>query len=331
MKYRQIPNTDLNVSTVGLGTWVFSSADWGDETTEKSSIDIIHAAGDAGVNFIDSAPVYGWGEVEKIVGKAIKGRRDKYIVATKCGLAWTEPGEVFFRCSRRKSLEKELDESLQRLGVDYIDLYQVHWPDFQIHPEGAMEILNDFVKKGKVRYIGVANFPVCTLDDYRRYGNVVSSQVLFNMIDRNADFFDEVRLFYRSQDEMLPYCEKNHVAMIPYAPLCQGLLTGTYNLNSKLGENDIRMANPNFVGERFKRNLHIVSELKEVADSIGKPMTQLAINWLLKFKPVVSVIAGSTNVDYLMDNIATADWEMDDETFARCNSILEKYSAPAEK
>lgn len=331
MKYRQIPNTDLNVSTIGLGTWVFSGSDWGDETTEQSSIDIIHAAGDEGVNFIDCAPIYGWGEVEKIVGKALKGRRDKYIVATKGGLAWTDPGEIFFRCSRRKSLQQELNNSLKSLGVDYIDLYQIHWPDFQIGAEGAMDVLNDFVKQGKIRNIGVANFPVCTLDEYRQFGPVVSSQVLFNMIDRNADFFDETRLFYHSQDEVMPYCEKNNVAVIPYAPLCQGLLTGTYSVGTKLDAGDIRMANPNFVGERFERNLRLVSDLKGVANEIGKPLSQLAINWLLKFKPVVSVIAGSTNVEYLRDNIRATDWEMDDATFSKCNNLIAKHTGETGK
>ncbi|MDN5311345.1 MAG: hypothetical protein PWQ68_318 [Thermoanaerobacteraceae bacterium] len=324
MLKRRIGTTELEASVIGYGCWVISGSDFWTGTGDESSIKAVQTAYDMGINFFDVAPVYGFGHAEELLGKALKGKRGKVIIASKCGLVWDDQKRITNLLSKR-SILKEIDDSLRRLGTDYIDIYQMHWPDYNTPIEETMDALNQIKKEGKIRYIGASNFPVKLLNEARKYGEIVSHQCLYNMIDRNADFYHNIPLYYRTEEEIIPDCKENKTAFIPYSPLCQGLLTGTFKPGENFDEKDVRNANPELKGEKLARNLQIVEELKKVAERIGKPLSQIALNWLIKNETVTTIIAGATKTAHIKDNVESAAWELDDETYKEINTILDKY------
>lgn len=321
MKYRKIGNTELNCSEIGFGSWVISGGDAWTDTDDQTSMQVLQKAYDEGINFFDAAPAYGMGHAEELLGKAIKPFRKDCIIATKCGIVWNDRGDVY-RLLSKESIFREVEDSLRRMQTDYIDLYQVHWPDFQVPVNQTMEALMKLKEQGKIRYIGVCNTPVFEMDDMRRYGEIVSSQNLYNMIDRNSKYFNMDPLLYETEKEILPYCEKNGMGFIPYAPLCQGLLTGSFKRGQNFHKTDVRNVNRNLVGANLQKNLETVERVRQVADEIGHKMSQLAINYLLKKEVVTTVIAGSTKTEFLMDNIASLDWQLDNTTYEKLNCIL---------
>lgn len=324
MLKRRIGTTELEASVIGYGCWVISGSDFWTGTGDESSIKAVQTAYDMGINFFDVAPVYGFGHAEELLGKALKGKRGKVIIASKCGLVWDDQKRITNLLSKR-SILKEIDDSLRRLGTDYIDIYQMHWPDYNTPIEETMDALNQIKKEGKIRFIGASNFPVKLLNEARKYGEIVSHQCLYNMIDRNADFYHNIPLYYRTEEEIIPDCKENKTAFIPYSPLCQGLLTGTFKPGENFDEKDVRNANPELKGEKLARNLQIVEELKKVAERIGKPLSQIALNWLIKNETVTTIIAGATKTAHIKDNVESAAWELDDETYKEINTILDKY------
>ncbi|AYO29793.1 aldo/keto reductase [Biomaibacter acetigenes] len=324
MLKRRIGTTELEASVIGYGCWVISGSDFWTGTGDESSIKAVQTAYDMGINFFDVAPVYGFGHAEELLGKALKGKRGKIIIASKCGLVWDDQKRITNLLSKR-SILKEIDDSLRRLGTDYIDIYQMHWPDYNTPIEETMDALNQIKKEGKIRYIGASNFPVKLLNEARKYGEIVSHQCLYNMIDRNADFYHNIPLYYRTEEEIIPDCKENKTAFIPYSPLCQGLLTGTFKPGENFDEKDVRNANPELKGEKLARNLQIVEELKKVAERIGKPLSQIALNWLIKNETVTTIIAGATKTAHIKDNVESAAWELDNETYKEINTILDKY------
>lgn len=325
MERRRIGNTELEASVIGFGCWILSGSDFWTGTDDESSIRAVEAAYDMGINFFDVAPVYGYGHAEELLGKALKGKRDKVIIASKCGLVWDDTKRTTNLLSK-ESILREIDESLKRLRTDYIDIYQMHWPDYNTPIEETMDALNQLKKEGKIRYIGASNFPIKLLDEARKYGEIVSHQCLYNMINRNSDFYHNIPLYYKTEEEVIPHCRENHIAFIPYSPLCQGLLTGTFKLEERnFHEKDVRNANPELQGERLKRNLKIVEELKQIAHRIGRPISQVALNWLRKNEVVTTIIVGATKISHIKDNIESTTWELDDETYREINAVLEKY------
>ncbi|RKL64456.1 aldo/keto reductase [Thermoanaerobacteraceae bacterium SP2] len=324
MLKRRIGTTELEASVIGYGCWVISGSDFWTGTGDESSIKAVQTAYDMGINFFDVAPVYGFGHAEELLGKALKGKREKVIIASKCGLVWDNQKRITNLLSKR-SILKEIDDSLRRLGTDYIDIYQMHWPDYNTPIEETMDALNQIKKEGKIRFIGASNFPVKLLNEARKYGEIVSHQCLYNMIDRNADFYHNIPLYYKTEEEIIPDCKENKTAFIPYSPLCQGLLTGTFKPGENFDEKDVRNANPELKGEKLARNLQIVEELKKVAERIGKPLSQIALNWLIKNETVTTIIAGATKTAHIKDNVESAAWELDDETYKEINTILDKY------
>lgn len=324
MLKRRIGTTELEASVIGYGCWVISGSDFWTGTGDESSVKAVQTAFDMGINFFDVAPVYGFGHAEELLGKALKGKRDKVIIASKCGLVWDDQKRIKNLLSK-KSILKEIDDSLRRLGTDYIDIYQMHWPDYNTPIEETMEALNQIKKQGKIRYIGASNFPIKLLNEVRRYGEIVSHQCLYNMIDRNADFYHNIPLYYKTEEEIIPDCKANKTAFIPYSPLCQGLLSGNFKPGINFDEKDVRNANPELKGEKLARNLQIVEELKKVAERISKPLSQIALNWLIKNETVTTIIAGATKTAHIKDNVESAAWELDDETYKEINTILDKY------
>jgi len=324
MLKRRVGTTDLEASVLGFGCWVISGKDFWTGTDDETSMKAIQTAFELGINFFDVAPVYGFGHAEELLGKALKGKRDKVIISSKCGQVWDDTRKISNLLSKQ-SIFKEIDGSLKRLGTDYIDIYQMHWPDYGTPIEETMNALNQIKKAGKIRYIGASNFPIKLLKEARRYGDIVSHQCLYNMIDRNAVSYHGIPLYYKTEEEIIPDCKENKIAFIPYSPLCQGLLTGTFKRGKNFDDTDVRNANPELQGEKLFRNLQIVEELKKISNRIEKSLSQLALNWLVKNETVTTIIAGATKISHIKNNIESTTWELDDETYQEINSILDKY------
>ncbi|MFW5688811.1 MAG: aldo/keto reductase, partial [Spirochaetota bacterium] len=225
MDYRTLGTTDLKVSAVCIGTWAIGGDFWGD-VDDQNSINAIHAGLDHGANFIDTAPAYGAGHSEEVVGRALKGRRDKVVLATKVGVRRTKT--QFIHDLSPESIREEIDDSLRRLDVDVIDLYQIHWPDNKTPFEDVMAVLTKAQEAGKFRYLGVSNFSVEQLEDIRQYGEIVSLQPHYSLLKRDIE------------GTIVDYCVDNSIGIINYGTLAGGILTGKFKELPDLPEGDNR-------------------------------------------------------------------------------------------
>lgn len=318
MKYRSTSRFPEQISVIGLGCWELSGSNVWQGSNDEDSIKVVHKALKAGINFFDVAPVYGFGHAEEILGRAIEGfPRDKILIATKCGLIWDEHKRIK-RCLKPESVFQEIDQSLKRLKTDYVDLYQLHWPDPNTPIEETLDALTKLQKEGKIRYIGLSNFSRDIASKVLPY--ISSMQGLYNMFERNATSYHSIPLEYRSEKEILPFCERNGLAFFPYSPLMQGILTGKFLENEVFV--DVRSANPKLSGEEFKKYIGVVRKLMEISREIGKPLSQVSINWLLKHEVITSIIAGATNPSHIEENVKALDWEMDDEVYRHIEKII---------
>lgn len=307
MKYRPIGNSGLSASVVGLGAWVLGGGQpWGKEPDDAESIRTIQAALDLGINLIDTAPAYGWGRSERVVGQAIKGRRDKAIIATKCGLWWEDSRGSFFaeldgkkmnRSLRPDTIQNEIENSLRRLGVECIDLYQTHWPsmppDFTPIAD-TMATLRKLQDQGKIRALGVSNVSLKELEDNLRYGGIVSNQFRYSMLHREAEV------------EILPFCARNNLATLTYMSLEQGLLTGKIGLDRvfKPGEFRANTAwNDWFIPANRKRVLAMLASWSDLADKYACSLSQLVLAWTAAQPGVTHVLAGGRTVEQVQENV----------------------------
>jgi aryl-alcohol dehydrogenase-like predicted oxidoreductase len=269
MEFATIPGTSLGVSRVGLGTWAIGGWMWGG-TDEEESVQTISAAVERGVNLIDTAPAYGFGRSEEIVGRAIaEGRlRSRVFIATKVGLEWTD-GKVFRNASRDRIL-CEATDSLRRLRTDYIDIYQVHWPDPLVPIEETAEAMQTLFDQGKIRAIGVSNFSVLQIVRFRRVAKLHVVQPPFNLFERKID------------KELLPYCRESGLATLTYGALCRGLLSGKLQVGAHFEGDDLRLTDPKFQPPRYSQYLAAVRRLDQFArQRYGKRVIHLAVRWLL--------------------------------------------------
>jgi aryl-alcohol dehydrogenase-like predicted oxidoreductase len=322
MKTKTVAKIDEALSAVGVGCWAIGG-DW-NNTTDQSSIEAVQRAIDLGINLFDVAPVYGFGHAEEVLGKALKGSRQKVLIASKCGLVWDAQRNITNDLTA-KNVRREIDDSLRRLNTDYIDIYQLHWPDPNTSIEETMEALHAIKEAGKIRYIGVSNFSVELTKQAMEFGTVVSYQGLYNMLERNPQSYHDIPLVYRAQEEILPFCQKYGLAFFPYSPLFQGLLAGKFKASGNFDDSDMRASNPNLKGERFQFYLEIVEKLKGFAQEIGKPLSQIAINWLIKQDAVTSVICGVRNIHHVEGNVTSVEWELTDEMMTQIEEILAPY------
>jgi len=320
--YKKVSKVKEEISAVGIGCWNFGG-DW-DGFDEQKYIDIVHAAIDAGINLFDVAPVYGWSRSEKILGKAIKGQRDKVIIASKGGLLWDE-NRVTRNDLSKASLLKEIDESLTRLQTDYIDIYQMHWPDPNVSLEETADALNIMRKAGKIRHVGLSNFSQKDVEEMMQYTDVECQQSLYNMLERNTSSYHGIPLEYACEDEVIPNVLKWGQVFLPYSPLFQGLLTGRFSQGKYFSKDDIRNANPKFAGDAIDKYLNAANEIQKVADEIGRPMSQVALNWLRSNPAVTSIISGASSVQQLESNVACCSWDLDRETLDRLDKITEPF------
>ncbi|WP_028782528.1 aldo/keto reductase [Thalassobacillus devorans] len=308
----QISNTDMKASRIGLGTWAIGGWMWGG-TDEKESIRTIHTALDKGVNLIDTAPVYGFGRSEEIIGKAVKehGNRDDIILATKVGLDWKD--EQPFRNGSKERIHQEIDDSLRRLQTDYIDIYQVHWPDPVSPIDETAEALNYLYKQGKIRAIGVSNFTPEQMDYFREAAPLHTLQPPYNLFEREAE------------NDLLPYVQENHMSSLLYGSLCRGLLSGKMTKDRNFEGDDLRKEDPKFQSPRFEQYLSAVDELDKLAqDRFGKRVLHLALKWVIEQPGANIALMGVRRPDQ-MDPIDELDFEIDNESMHDMDEILMRH------
>ena len=316
MKSRKLGGTDLHFSTIGLGTFAIGGAGWAaswGKQDDNDSIATILKALDEGINWIDTAPIYGLGHSEEIVGKAIKGLSRKPIISTKCGLIGDETGGVSNRL-KKESVKNEVEASLKRLGIEAIDLYFVHWPIPDEDIEEAWGAIAEAVKEGKVRYAAASNFSVEQLERVRAIHPVAALQNCYNMLNRELEA------------EILPYCGRNNIGVVPWGPIGHGMLTGKFTRErvKNLDEHDGFRRNmvTHFKEPEFSINLELVEKLKAIADKNNRTLAQLAIAWVLRRPEVTSAIVGGRKPSQIEENAAAGDWELPPAEIPEIDALL---------
>ena len=310
MQKRLLGDSGLEVSAIALGTWAMGGAveTWG-RVDDRESIAAIHQALDLGINLVDTAPIYGLGHSEEIVGKVIQGRRSEVLVATKCGLLFPKSSdELPPRCLSRGSILRECEDSLRRLRTDVIDVYQCHWPDPETHIRETMDALTTLLKQGKIRAIGLSNFSCEQMTAAREFGPVHCLQPPFSMLQ------------LRAAEDLIPYCVEHRIGVLAYSPLSKGLLTGKFDKDSRF--EGIRSQDPEFLGERYRRNLGIVDQLGKIAAGYDKTVTQLVINWTASFRGVTAPIVGAKRPSQVVENAGGMGWTIGEEDRARIDAIV---------
>jgi aryl-alcohol dehydrogenase-like predicted oxidoreductase len=306
-----IPGTTIEISRVTIGTWAIGGWMWGG-TEERESISTIRAALDHGINLIDTAPVYGFGHSEEIVGKAIGEARlrSKVLIATKAGLEWHD-GKVFRNASRARIMQ-EVDDSLRRLRTDYIDVYQVHWPDPLVAMEETADTMATLFRQGKIRAIGVSNFSVEQMQQFRRASPLHVLQSPYNLFERGIE------------GDVLAYCRQNDIATFGYGALCRGLLSGRIKLDTVFEGDDLRRADPKFRAPRFAQYLSAVQKLDQLArERFGKRVIHLAVRWMLD-QGITTALWGARHPVQLQPVGQIAGWSIDSASRAEIDRILQE-------
>ncbi len=319
MRTRQLGKSDLHLTTVGFGAWAIGGGDWAfgwGPQDDADSVRAIHRALDLGVNWIDTAAIYGLGHSEEVVARALDGRGD-VIVATKCGLRWRENGSVYGSLSAQ-SVRQEVEDSLRRLRVETIDLYQVHWPNPDAEIEEGWAVMPDLIKEGKIRHAGVSNFSVAQLRRAQAIHPVASLQPPYSMIDRAVE------------PELLPFCAEHGIGVVAYSPLQCGLLTGAFD-QKRLGalpKSDWRRKNECFKQPLFHKILKLVKELRPVAEATDQTLARLAIAWILRRPEVTAAIVGARSPSQIEETAPAGDWELSAGELAEVDAIMARVAVP---
>jgi aryl-alcohol dehydrogenase-like predicted oxidoreductase len=299
----------LQASRVAIGTWAIGGWMWGG-SQEKESIETIRAALDRGITVVDTAPVYGFGRSEEIVGKALAqpGLRSRALIATKVGLEWRD-GKVFRNASRARIM-REVEDSLRRLRTDYIDVYQVHWPDPQVPMEETAAAMAELYKQGKIRAIGVSNFSVAQMGAFRRAAPLHVLQSPYNLFERGIE------------EEILPYCRRNNIAVLGYGALCRGLLSGRMRSDTQFSGDDLRRNDPKFKSPRFAQYLSAVQRLDLLAQyRYGKRVIHLAVRWILD-QGVTVALWGARHPGQLAPVAEVGGWSLEPDVKAEIDRVL---------
>ncbi|MEA3431949.1 MAG: aldo/keto reductase [candidate division WOR-3 bacterium] len=305
MEYEFLGKSDLRVTKIGLGTWQFGSEfwGWGKDFGEQDAVEAIKSSLEKGINWIDTAEVYGDGFSEELIGKILGEKRKDVIIATKVSGSRAKYQDVIVAC----------EGSLKRLRTNYIDLYQFHWPNFYIPVEETMRAMEELVNRGKVRYIGVSNFPVPLIGEAQKAlkkSFIVSNQVRYNLISREID------------EEILPYCVSSNISIIAYSPIAQGLLTGKYTHNKK-PDDSLRKDAPFFREPNYSQIIKFVELLTDFAEKIGKNPAQVALRWLIEKKGIVA-IPGAKNKKQAEENVGAMGWKLDEEILKKLDEESKK-------
>lgn len=314
MKKRKLGSTGIEISVIGLGTWpmgsIYGGMSWGPQDDQESINTIAHAL-DKGINWIDTAPAYGRGHSEEVIGRAIKQLKKKPIIVTKCGSTWDKDNKATFEL-HEASVRKQCEASLKRMGIETIDLYLVHWPFPLEHMEEGWLTCSKLVKEGKVRHIGVSNFTIEQMDKLHPIHPVAFMEPPYSMIERKIE------------SEILPYCKKHNMGVIVYSPLQQGVLTGTLKSTAELADIDFRRNNPHFNEPELSLNLRLVEGLRPIAVKYGRSIAQVAIAWVLRKQEVTSALNGARAISEIEDSILAGDFELSGGDISTIDRLLEK-------
>ncbi len=313
MQTRRLGETDLILTTVGLGTWAMGGPwqyGWGPQD-DDDAIAAILAGLDKGINWIDTAPVYGLGHSEDLVGQALRMTRHKPFIATKCGLLWNDKREKVPNL-KPQSIRKECENSLKRLGIDRIDLYQMHWPDPDAGIEKAWEAMAGLAEQGKVRQLGVSNYNIAQMERIRTIHPIASLQPPYSMLHREIEA------------EILGYCAQHKIGVIAYSPMQRGLLTGKFSHERlvALAPGDHRRRMPEFQDPQFSATLVMVEQLKKIARRHGRTAAQLAVSWVLRRPEVTAAIVGARRPEQIIETTPASDWNLGREDTDEIEELL---------
>lgn len=325
MEYRKLADSDLELSVITFGAWAAGGWMWGGNE-KNDAVAAIRASYDRGVTSIDTAPVYGQGESEEITGKAIKGLpRDKVQILTKYGMRWDiakgdfafksknnngDPIDVY-KYAAKDSIIMEVEKSLQRLGTDYIDLYQIHWPDVTTPISETMEAVENLIRSGKVRYAGVCNYNVGQLEEALKCIPLVSNQVPYSMVKRGIE------------NEVVPFCLENNLSILAYSPMERGLLTGKLRPGHTFAEGDHRAQLPYFKDENLIRVNHFLEQLRPMAEDKGVSLSQLVLAWTIRRPGITVALAGARNAEQAIINADAADIRLTHEEMESITTALD--------
>ncbi len=315
MQKRRLGNSDMEITPIGFGAWAIGGPGWEyswGAQDDQDSISAIHAALDAGINWIDTAAVYGIGHSEKIVARALQGRSEKPYVFTKCSLLWDEQGNIR-GCLKAESIRKECEDSLKRLNVDTIDLYQVHWPNPNEDIEEGWTELAELQKQGKLRYIGVSNFNVEQIKRAQSIAPVTSLQPPYSLVARGVE------------DEILPYCLDQNIGVIVYSPMQAGLLSGkmTKERAANLPDDDWRKSSQHFKEPNLSRNLRLVEVLRGIGNRHNRTPGEVAIAWTLNNPAVTAAIVGFRNADQVEGMKGALDFRLNSSEISEIEAFKE--------
>ena len=314
MRTRRLPNTDLDLSVIGMGCWAMGGLWWGDDVTDARSAAAVDKALESGINWFDTGPLYGHGRADEVLVKALGARKHDVLIATKVGVRWDGEGQHARSELTRAWIRQDVEASLTRLGLERIDLLQVHWPcELQTPLAESMGELAALRDEGKIRHVGLCNYDVAGLTEARRYVPIVSLQSPYSMLRRELE------------RELLPYCQREHLGVLAYEPLCRGLLTGKFAANKRFPESDLRARDDRFQGSRFLRALTIVSRLELIAKRKKVPIAALALGWAIRQPGMTAVIAGAKGPEQVAEHVRTLEILDDEPLWQEVDRVVAAY------
>lgn len=335
MEKRRIGKSDLDASILAMGAWAIGGGSWWGENDDEISIKAIHKSLDSGVNWIDTAPVYGFGHSEEVVGKALKDRRDKAILSTKCGLQWynekgskhfSRDGHEVYRDLSPEGIRRDLELSLRRLHTDYVDVYYTHWQSVEpgfVPIEETMNELLKMKKEGKIRAIGASNVTVDNLREYIKIGQLDVIQEKYSILDR------------RIEKELLPFCEENNIALQTYSPIEQGLLTGKIKEDYEIKPGEVRENKKWWLPENRKLALEMLSKWEDLTDKYNCTLGNLVIKWTASQSNNINVLCGARKLHQVEENVKAADINLETADIERmtrdANEAIEKSNKQINK
>ncbi len=303
MERRKLGYSNLYLTTIGLGTWAMGGSDWKfgwGPQDDMASVRAIHAALDQGINWIDTAAIYGHGHAEEIVGRAIKGIRNEVIIATKCGRVWEGDSREIGKSLKAESIRREVEASLKRLSIEVIDLYQIHWPEPDEEIEEGWGTVSELVKEGKIRFGGVSNFSLEQLKRAQAIHPITSLQPPYSMLRREIE------------EEIMAYCGSKQIGIIAYSPMQAGLLTGKFTKERAAGlpESDWRSRHPFFMEPQLTFNLQAIEQLRKIASEKKISLSQLSLAWVLRNKEITSAIVGARSPQQIEETAKAGDMSL---------------------
>lgn len=314
MQTKPLGNSDLQITPIGFGAWAIGGGGWAfgwGAQDDHDSIEAIQRSLDLGVNWIDTAAIYGLGHSEEVVAKALKGRTNRPYIFTKCSMIWNDKGEIG-RSLKNNSIRQEIEASLRRLEVETIDLYQIHWPNPEPEIEEGWSTLAQLKDEGKIRYIGVSNFSVEQLQRAQAIAPVTSLQPPYSLVNRKVE------------PEILPFCQEHSIGVIVYSPMQSGLLTGAMNPErvANLPDNDWRKQSTEFQEPRLSRNLKLVEVLRQIGQDYERSPGEVAIAWTLNNPAVTAAIVGGRNGKQVEGIIGAGEFRLDVPVLDKISNFL---------